>query len=91
MAALLKKVGFAGILRAMAAWSEGQRPKNKFLEARSWKVFVAERGFSHRSLIALACELCGEQELRPDDFGQDNDTLCEKWFRSENFDVKKLA
>jgi len=91
MTALLERIGFAGILRAVAVWSEGRRPKGNFRTAKSWMVVVAGRAIAHRSLVALACELCGEREMQPNNFGLENDTVCKKWFQSEGFSLESTT
>jgi hypothetical protein len=86
---LLDTIGFAGVLRAVAAWSEGRRPKNirQFRAPNGWMLLVAGRTFAHRPLIALASEMCGERELNPNNFGLQNDTRCKKWLSEMGFET----
>ena len=87
MWAVLRAVGFGGLLRAIAAWSEGQRPKNvaRFRSPNGWVVRVANQTFPHRPLLALASELCGQRELNPNNFGLQNDTRCKQWLDEMGF------
>jgi hypothetical protein len=89
MKALLSKIGFAGMLRAIAAWSEGERPKHndESHPGRTWVIELAGRTIPYRPLVALASEMCGECKLDPKSFGGLNDVLCKRWFKMEKFTV----
>ena len=90
MLELLRMIGPAHIRTAIKAWARGDRPKNahKFRPARKWAVWDKVGGvIPHRPLIALACELCDEREMNPNNFGLDNDGICRNWFESERFTI----
>jgi hypothetical protein len=86
MRATLEGIGCAGMRDAMKAWTEGRRPENfhKFRRPRGWVVLDSDgRRYAHRPLIALACELSGQQALDPNNFGLPNDEVCKEWLDQE--------
>src|SRR5947208_10014422 len=85
---LLRRVGKTGIRAAIKSLAKGEGPKNdsRFRRARQWVVLDEEgREIAHRPLIALACDLCDEQEMDPNKFGLVNDGVCRDWLESEGF------
>lgn len=92
LCAILDRIGYSGVLRAIAAIADESAPRidGGFSEACEWELVIAKQRFAIRRTIAVADKMIDEASfLAPDCFGSTNDKRCRKWLRKEGFKVKR--
>jgi hypothetical protein len=84
--AVLDRITFADILRAVLNCHEGRGPA-AFREASGWVLRIGEQSFAHRSVIARAAARTFGRDLSPQDFTGNNDKRAEWWLDQQGFDT----